>query len=333
MGFGNLIRRATGETPPRQSLPAPPAGVVLAPGGVPGGAVAIPKRPDPVLVAPPETRVIARTPPMLDPAHLAILLAQSDAAPERSRSGGNKDGYIHWSSLIDGCPREHCISKQHGLPLSSAPSGPMRVVWRIGRAVEKHAREGIIKAREYEDVYGRWVCKCESDGYEGLFQRGRVCSVCRRQTSIYREPVLIDDTYKVAGSPDLTLVEMGWFVVCEIKSMNKEQFDALSGPLHDHVMQACGYHRLYRELGFKMHPLVRILYVRKDFKFGGSRSIYREFTVEAETYDYQVERLLTVGQDIHAHNQNGTLPDRICDSCNHTRAKGCPRKVLCFQMT
>lgn len=330
MGFGNLVGRATGRTVRATQPMNRPQQRVAPREHVPTAAPS----PAPVEVA---NRVIARTTPNLDPYHVSKLVAQSDRSPEVARSGGNPDGYLHLSSLIDACNREHCISRQHGEPMSSAPSGPMRVVWRLGRAAEKHVRDGVIKARDFNGIYGRWTCQCNSDSYTGTFQPGRVCSVCKRQVSLYREPVLRNDLYRVVGSPDLTLIELGYHLVIEIKSMNKEQYDALDGPLYDHVMQACGYWWMYEQLGFRMMPEVRILYVRKDFKFSNANpgtidSIYREFRVRPADYEYQIERLMVTALDMHAHNEQGTLPDRICDTRNHSRAKGCPRRTLCFNL-
>jgi hypothetical protein len=268
---------------------------------------------------------------VLDHAHVTRLVAQSDAAPQISRSGGT-DKYTHVSSLIGACLREHAISQQHGGRTATTVSGPMRMIWAIGRAVEKHIREGVIQARGYQGVYGQWACPCEAVLYVGTYAERR-CGQCHRLANRYLEPILKDDFYRVTGAPDLTLIEMGYYMPCEIKSMNKEQFDKLDRPLADHILQGCAYRWLYEQMGFPVMDIVPIIYGRKDFKFGGSRAIYKEYHVNYFDWEGQVASMMANARVIASHYETGTLPPRqLCQTVDCTRAKDCQRASLCWNM-
>jgi len=279
---------------------------------------------------------IAPAKPAIPDLYLSRMLVQTDAAPQKSRSGGNIDGYMHLSSLIDACMREHAISQQHagGLKVASTVTGAMRIVWRIGRAVEKHIRTGIIEARDHKAVHGVWKCPCEVTKYLGEYQQGRTCLICRKPVNRYDEPVLKNDFCRVVGSPDLTLIEMGYYMPVEIKSMNKDQFDKLERPLADHILQGCAYRWMYEQLGYPVMDIVPIVYGRKDFKFGGgSMSVYKEFHANYFDWSGQVESMMTNARMIAQHNEAGTLPDRtLCHTVDCARAKKCQRASLCFNL-
>ena len=271
------------------------------------------------------------TPPILDPRYITKLVAKSDATSQYSRSGGT-DRYMHLSSLIGACPREHAISQQYArdTPVSTTTWGSMKMVWAIGRAVEKHIRDSVIKARNFVGIYGVWTCACGESYYEGEYLGPNRCRICRKSVNRYKEPALRNDFGMVVGSPDITMIEMGHIVAVEIKSMNKEQFDALEDPLADHILQACGYRWLYEYLGFKVHDKVIIMYGRKDFKFGGTHSVYKEYHVDYRPWAAQIEQMMTIGRQVANSYETGILPPRTCENVTCTRAKSCTRTVLCF---
>jgi len=281
---------------------------------------------------PPQHGDIRPAMPALDPDYFTNFVAQSDAAPERQRSGGNDDGYLHASSLIGMCAREQVISALHGTPTHQSVSGPVRLIWAIGRAVERHIRNSVIKARDWNGVYGMWKCRCLASSHLGEYPRHRTCPVCITELRNYFEPTLYSEAHRVIGSPDITGMVVDHWVVGEIKSMTKDQFDALTEPLADHVLQALLYRRLYRLMGFPVHDKVAIIYGRKDFKFGGPKAVYKEYHVEAADWSGQIERMMESAQSVKRHREAGTLPDRVCPNADFSRAKGCPRVGLCFQL-
>ena len=280
----------------------------------------------------PAPSLIERAQPVLSDDFVIDLVAQHDLAPAATRSGGNREGFLHLSSLIGMCPREHAISQQHGTPTFKTVSGAMKIVWRIGRAVETHIRNGIISSRNWQGVYGKWMCRCEASSHIGLHPTGRTCPVCVKGINNYREPGLISSEYGVIGSPDVTLVEMGFYVVIEIKSMTKDDFDALERPLADHILQACGYRHLYALMGYPVHDKVKIIYGRKDFKFGGPKAVYKEYTVHAPDWQGQINDMFDQARLVRQAYLARTLPPRICDTIECRRARDCERKALCFSL-
>jgi hypothetical protein len=273
-----------------------------------------------------------RSQPRLDPAHVTRLVAQADAIPQKTRSGGNVDGYLHLSSLIGICEREQAISQQHAVPSFSSVSGPMKIIWALGRAVEKHIRNSVIVARQWKLIYGKWHCRCRASSHLGEFPEHRTCPRCDGLLSIYAEPLLVSHEHGVIGSPDLTLIELGWFLATEIKSMNKEQFDALERPLADHILQACGYRHLYKLMGFPVLDVVHVVYARKDFKFGGSRAVYKEYPIQAAAWQGQVDAMFAAAARVKASREHGVLPERTCRATDCARAKECTRMNLCFSL-
>lgn len=334
MAFGDIVRAMEARQPARgtQTIIAPRARVrVPAAPATPPPTIITPRAHE--IVAPPQPSIQLGK-PVLDPRHITKLVAKSDAAPQTSRSGGNADRYMHVSSLIGCCEREHCISAQHGLPTATTVNGAMRMIWAIGRAVEKHIRQGVIEARDYHGVYGNWQCPCGAVDYMGEFVRGRICNRCTKEANRYFEPKLTNDFMRVVGSPDLTLVEQGWYMPVEIKSMNKEQFDALEAPLADHCIQGASYRWMYEQMGFPVLDVVPVVYGRKDYKFGGSYSIYKEYHVPYDNWHRQVENNMNTARLIAAHNEDGTLPPRCagCTSPTSPRAKQCSRSTLCWNL-
>lgn len=281
----------------------------------------------------PDARLIARSQPQLDPEHVTRLVGSGDANPRITRSGGNEDGYTHLSSLIGVCEREQTISRQHGIPIHETVSGGMKIIWAIGRAVEKHIRESVIKARDYRDVHGKWVCRCGHSEHVGLYPTERTCGTCWGHLKYYREPLLIDHDAAVVGSPDLTLIEMGFYLPVEVKSMAKDQFDELKNPLADHVLQVLGYRHLYKLMGYPVMDIASIVYGRKDFKFGGTRAVYKEYHVHWEQWQPQIDAMFEAGRRIKEANLDHRLLPRPCASPTCTRAKGCKRANMCFTLT
>lgn len=275
---------------------------------------------------------IRRTPPTLIDSHVTRLVAQTDAVPQKTRSGGTDEGLLHVSSLIGMCEREQAISRQHGKPSFTSVSGPMKIIWKIGRAVERHIRNSVLSARDWNDIYGVWTCACTASTHLGEYPRERTCPRCWKPLSHYREPALKNYEYGIVGSPDLTLIEMGYFLVVEVKSMNKDDFDKLEAPKADHVLQAMSYRRLYELAGIPVLDIVAVVYARKDFKFGGSRAVYKEYHVPAEPWTGQVGSMFEAARRVWIANQEGNLPDRVCDQVDCRRAKSCERASLCFSL-
>lgn len=273
--------------------------------------------------------------PIIDPEFVTRMVSAVDGGNGISRSGGSSNaknrGYMHVTGLLDVCPREHTLSYQQGLPIGTTVVGAMKIVWAIGRAVEKHIRNNVIMNRGWKGIYGLWWCRCHLTSHLGTHPADKVCRRCGGGINTYNEPLLEDHDNGIIGCPDLTLVELGWFIVVETKSMNKTDFDKLDAPLADHVMQALMYRHLYAEAGFPVTDYVIIVYARKDFIFGGSRAIYKEYHVRVDNWQGHLSRMVETGRSIlDANKQGRILPRVLCSTATCSRAKGCSRVTSCF---
>jgi hypothetical protein len=211
------------------------------------------------------------------PDYVATLVSSMDLAPEAGREGGD---YIHASALIGLCIRAQALAHRLG-GLRRTPDSAQRLVWALGRAAEKHVRTQFIAAVDAAGVVGSWRCPCGEAVRDGL--RGdppAVCAQCRKPADEYSELVLVDHEARIIGSPDMLFrrPDDGRLRVVEIKSMNRKDFELLSAPLPDHVLQAAIYRRLLAENHPETDEEVSVMYVCKDW----TRRPYREFSVDSQ---------------------------------------------------
>lgn len=277
---------------------------------------------------------VAALPPSLPENYLTAMVETQDARVEAPRTLGNREGLTHLSSLLNVCPREHVIARRFNISRPQAVTGGHRVVWKFGRAVEDHVRSSILAARERRNIYGVWKCVCKHTAHTGFHPPAATCPRCRLPLDRYYEVELIDPDNGVTGSPDMLLVERGWFVPVEVKSMNKDDFDKLSAAVPDHALQVAGYWRILRALGYRVHAEARLIYVRKEFLWGGRNRVYKEFVVRPETLSPLTEAMFSAGREIQDHLQAGSTPDRItgCHSATCSRARSCSVSDVCWSL-
>lgn len=251
---------------------------------------------------------------------LTSILSSQDRQAEEKRMG---QAYTHVTSLIDFCPRAATLAAETGQPLQSTSSG-IRIVWKIGRAVEAHVREQFFLAHR-ELMFGHWKCACGSLTYTGG-HRQSVCPTCKTPADIYGEYTLHDHNAMITGSPDLLIRHEGKLRIVEIKSINKEGFAKLNKPQADHVFQINHYARM---LGREAHSTNIILYVKKDFDF---KSPYKEFHVPITAQAAGIRNSLEQQREALAARSAGRLPPRLCACVSPTSptAKACGMVVACF---
>jgi hypothetical protein len=290
--------------------------------------------------------VIQRSAPALAENHIIDMIEAGDAIPEVSRIGGGAyHGYTHLSSLLDVCVRQQVIAANHQVPIAESHTGSMKLVFAFGRAAENHARRQIILSRGRQGIYGKWICPCEFSAHVGEYPHDRRCTRCHKALSIYKEPLLVDVDREIVASPDLTTIEANsYFLVVECKSMKAEEFDKLRAPLADHASQGLGYRRMYQQAGFPVLDFAAIVYIRKEFIWGGGRNrVYKEFHVtEGETnrelglfggYRPQLNFMWEAAENITHHKRHGTIPRRtVCGHAGCSRAKQCPVAHICFSL-
>lgn len=244
------------------------------------------------------------------------------------------DGFIHATSLIGRCPRRAVIEASYNLSFAQQYWGADKIVHAIGRAVENHVRDSFIKVTPGHNVYGVWVCQCGVAETVGTKPSEGVCELCRTPLDVYKEPVLLDARLSLIGSPDLTYLAGGTHALpVEIKSINKKDYDNLKHPFGDHVTQAGLYRHLYQVSGFKVHNLVKVVYVCKDYAFKGSP--YKEFNISfSDAGTLGVKFALEKALDIQVHVNSGTFPDKIDECRTHetTTARKCHVCDICFNL-
>jgi hypothetical protein len=257
-------------------------------------------------------------------------LDDRDRTPEAARVG--RAGYLHVSSLIGLCARMQVLGVRHNIDIRNQVTGGHRVMWKIGRAVEKHVRGQFIQAIEHRGVYGRWLCVCKRTERTGHYDDRLTCPTCKGKLENYGEIALFDHENGIVGNPDLLFRHGQPFVITEIKSMTGEMFKDLASPLGDHIFQASLYHHLATVNNHPVHDEVVIFYTNKQFKFG---SPYKEYHVDVTTPTLRQQVADAVGMacGIKEALANGVLPPReACSNQDCTRAKNCAAAVICWSL-
>lgn len=274
-----------------------------------GGVGATPHDP---LVEVPET-TLTPAPTLLAPDFLKSMCESQDQTPEFSRLSEETD-YLHVSALTNFCARQYALARLYGVVIKESPIiGSMRIIWRMGLALEDHVVRNLSAQHE-----------------------GRVLEGFKVQ----------DEDCKVSGRPDVVLLlheDTGLPV--EIKSMNARDFGKLNRPLGDHVTQVGLYHWLLsrnplvhtktgEKVDVRLVDEVAIMYVAKDAVKG---SPYKEFhvSVRDKTLQTNVRLAIEGAKELQDHLAAGRIPrrrDAICDSPGCTRSKSCPVAALCWNM-
>lgn len=278
--------------------------------------------------------VVSAPMPVIPQNFMIDILDAMDRAPEVKRLGngeGDYGHYTHVSSLIDICARQHALAAHDDRVIQESVTGGHRVMWAMGRYVEKHIRAQYLKAGGGRNAFGRWKCVCENEEHVGHRPYQRMCLQCKQALDQYHEFTLLDHDNWVKGNPDLLTVFPGeWFVPVEIKSMNKKDFDALTAAKGDHIFQVGHYRRMLALNGFRTHTHGVIVYCVKEFKYG---SPYKEFHVDLTTPSVTniIDASIDVARQLRHSRETGSIPPRtMCAAHSDSRAKQCPFLVSCF---
>ena len=260
-----------------------------------------------------------------------------DSKPETTRVGTE---YLHVSSLIGMCLRRHLIAYSTKVERSKSVNSAMRVVWALGRAAESHIRNQFIEAMDYRDILGVWKCKCGHLKVSGLYDDTLKCPKCEKKASSYSEYSLFDHENRIVGSPDMVYIrpDNRKAMVVECKSINKNDFLKLSNPIWDHVHQAVSYNELLKINGVEVDDSVTIVYVCKDYNFGGP---YKEFRVKRDD-QLNSDVAFMWGQakeyarqlDIIKAGKKPSYPNRLstCTTQEDSIPKSCDCCGMCFAL-
>lgn len=252
------------------------------------------------------------------------------------------DDYIHVSSLRDMCPRQYAIMAKSGDPHYDRINTNDKLVWAIGRAVEKYIRNTYIESVDYIGVYGQWVCSCNKSTHIGFHDKDAVCDVCGKHLNKYMELPLFDNDNRIVGNPDIVLCVNGKYLPVEIKSVkggsskNKSlKFfdDLVEAPTGDHIFQAQMYRYLLQKNGFPVADEVVVIYGCKDYSFRSSP--LKQFNVDVSTPSYEsiVANAVLSANRIFSYLLGGSaLPERLglCTSVSDKVPSKCPVVGRCF---
>ena len=273
--------------------------------------------------------------PAIHAAIISSMVSLSDQQSEVSRAGSD---WVHVSSLLDFCPRRTALLQAEGGGPPQLPSSSDRVMWAIGRAVERHAREAFIQAVGFAGVFGRWHCPCGHETRFGFHDPEPSCPRCLGRLNAYAEITLFDNERRITGNPDMIWVSNGKALVVEIKSMTKTSFNPMEAPKGDHTFQATAYHLLLSRAlergeipgaNFTMHPEVAIFYCRKEYEF---KTPYKEFHHEAVGSYSVVNAAFGEVERLRAAQAPGRLPSRLscCNDLSDPVPKKCPVACSCL---
>lgn len=256
-------------------------------------------------------------------------LAAADRVPVKDRTA-TYDGYVHVSSIVDLCARKYAIVSKEEMQPTKSVSGGMKVVWAMGRAIEKHVRDSLMSTHHKNNFVGIWSCLCGEQTFSGVGHIRNCTCPLKKPMDNYNEYTLFDHELKVVGNPDLITQYKNVGLITEVKSMNKKQFDALEEPIITHILQAMWYPYLAHKIGLPVYPIISIVYVTKDFIFG---SPYKEFHIDTreERYVKAFESMLEELTELRKFEETGVLPKRtMCQSDRSAMAKECPACFDCF---
>lgn len=267
---------------------------------------------------------------------LTALIETRDKMPEKARNTKGFEDFIHVSELATMCPRRKVLQFLDGSDdTNQIPRSADRLLWKIGKAVEKHIRDQVIAAMDFKHVWGKWVCPCGDSSYLGEFKPRHICSNCHKEHRTYDEVTVYDANAMIAGHPDLLILLDGKLYVVEIKSMNVNEFERLAAPKPNHAFQAASYQRMLRasKVPMPVASTVITIYGNKDYSFRGGA--YKEFhvPVTGKTMQAALDAAWAMAINVkNARRKKSALPKRVreCKTVDSPVAKNCTMCVNCF---
>lgn len=264
-----------------------------------------------------------------EPCEIVIPCLHTNPTPQQFREGK----YMHASDLIYRCTRAMALSDQLAVPFTPEIVWDGRgITFAQGVAIQEYVTNRL-KANAAEKLYGSWRCLCQDKEVIATLNVAKQMPSCRKCDSRlihYHEIVVHNDKYMIVGSVDLLLIENRALYVIECKSINKKDWEALTRPIPDHLIQVVLYWFLMREAGYSLNENASILYVVKEFKIG---SPYKEFIINIPSQLHRIKDYLRDAKDLKRARRRGGLPPRItCVDMNSPAAKKCSFAIQCFAL-
>jgi hypothetical protein len=247
---------------------------------------------------------------------------------------------IHASSVTSEykqfCPREYALmdilkKKAKDEYLQTAT----RVAFDIGEAYHDFVRDVWL----VESAVGEWECKRCKHQIPFSKYPSYGCPSCGVKDWKYKEVNVVSPSTGISGSIDL-IIDLGGprYIPVEIKSIDKDQYKELAGPLSEHRIRTCLYLHLIEESEYPFKSKIEtsfglVLYISKGYGIKnpeeGKVLPFREFKVTKGVAN--VEPYLERARQVHVFRQKGgSLPQGVCDTNLCKRASDCSVKKECF---
>jgi len=237
----------------------------------------------------------------------------------------SKDGY---------CPREVALldvtnKSRKGQYISTA----LQVAFDNGNALHDLCRNKWLEF----DVVGSWLCPMCRNTLLFSKKPKVKCNTCHAKLWEYQEETFIDPLTKAQGSIDFFIdFGTGKHVMCEVKSISKDDFKELKAPLAEHRVRT----NLYLELLHRSeNPHIshinlssaKVLYISKGYgaKTDFGKVIpFREFNVE---YDFKsAQPYFEKAAKVELFRASGIMPVGICPNSMVNRVKTCSVPQACW---
>lgn len=244
--------------------------------------------------------------------------------------------YLHVSDLLSKCIRKRAVIEALGVtPSARRLSMSDLVTFAQGDAIhdllKDRARMGAPNL-----VWGKWSCKCKALFHEepctyGEIDQEEECPHCHTKVDQYHEVSMRDEDLWVVGNPDLVLYykNIDAYHVTELKSIADKQYQELTAPKPEHILQVVFYWYLMRKLGYRMTDKVSILYVTKGWMFSGKP--YKEFVIDPQA---ELHRLDDMIEDARAHKASIlSIRERNASAARRIPTITLPPRTMCLKST
>lgn len=291
---------------------------------------------------------------MADRLYLTDIIAKADVRPMEKNI---KAHTVNASELGELCPRYHFYACQHKdqYLCSGIIDSALSVTFDMGRALEYSFRVSFLKRYPVTKVLANWIVRDDipiqredmvSNQWNHELQKWEKCEfrlgVAENTIFDFRE---VRYSGLVTGRVDWMYLDLnGKITVCELKTINKTQFDTLKNPLGKHAVQDLSYIRLAHEdfkikaLGLGLNFEGKVFYTCKDFrrrddedKETGANPMYKEYDVDFREYKVIMKDRWDAAQEAVTAATTGVCPsNRLCKTFLKGRGKHCPFTARCF---
>lgn len=285
---------------------------------------------------------------------LIDLIAKSDVRPMEKVI---KPHTVNASSLGELCPRYHYYACQHKdqYLCSGIIDSALSVTFDMGRALEHSFRVSFLKRQPITNILANWVVRPEisiqredmiNEQWNHDLQKHERCEFrlgdINNTLADFRE---VRYSGLVTGRVDWMYLDTNSKItVCELKTINKTEFDSMKNPKGDHAVQVLSYVRSahedprLKELGLALNFDARVFYTCKDFrrrddedKLTNANPMYKEFIVDFKEYAVIMKDRWAAALEATTAANTGVCPEaRLCKTHLKGRAKACPFAARCF---